>query len=127
MNIHGLRSYAPGLILPEMAGIYKRGVAGKGGLGLYLGDEERSRYGSSKGIFDGRVFTPEEPIKLAKNTTVTPSFSEDVPEQAVESPYRITAAEKRLRDAAETAYLNANAECLNAEIADVLQYQKDLF
>jgi hypothetical protein len=80
-----------------------------------------------KAYYDGRVFTPKEPVRLAKNTTVIISFSEDAPVQAGESPCRITAAEKRLRDEAEVAYLNANAERLNAEMADVLQYQKDLF
>ncbi|MFP3043138.1 hypothetical protein LQZ19_15090 [Treponema primitia] len=83
-----------------------------------------------KAYYDGRVFTPEGPVNLAKNTTVIISFSEG--ERATdlrsgESPYRITAAEKRVRDAAESDYLNTYAERLNAEMVDVLGYQKDLF
>jgi hypothetical protein len=78
-----------------------------------------------KAYYDGQVFTPEGPVKLAKNTRVIISFSEDVQVMEAENPYRITAAAKRLRDAAELAYLNANAERLNAEMADVLQYQRN--
>jgi hypothetical protein len=80
-----------------------------------------------RAYYDGRVFTPKEPVKLERNTMVIISFSEDAPEQAAETSYCITAEEKRLRDADELAYLNTNAERLNAEMADVLQYQKDLF
>ncbi|GHV25958.1 hypothetical protein AGMMS4952_04990 [Spirochaetia bacterium] len=80
-----------------------------------------------KAYYDGRVFTPVESVKLAKNTTVTISFSEDVGERPVENPYRITAEEKRVRDEADAAYINANAERLNAETADVLRYQVDIF
>jgi hypothetical protein len=72
--------------------------------------------GAVMAVYDGRVFVPESPIKLAKNTKLIISFS-------TENPYRITAGEKRLRDAAELEYLNANAESLNAEMNDVLQYQ----
>jgi hypothetical protein len=79
-----------------------------------------------KAYYDGRVFTPEGPVKLAKNTTVIISFSEER-EQGAGNPYRITAVEKRMRDEEEIAYLNANAERLNAEMADVLQYQKEIF
>jgi hypothetical protein len=80
-----------------------------------------------RAYYDGRVFTPEGPIKLAKNKTVIISFSEDAREQVAGNPYRITADEKRKRDAAEIEYLNANADRMNAEMADVLQYQKDIF
>jgi hypothetical protein len=86
-----------------------------------------------KAYYDGQVFTPEEPVKLAKNTRVIISFSEGASEQPGSdtrnggNPYRITAVEKRSRDAADAAYINANADRLNAEMADVLQYQKDLF
>ncbi|GHV43571.1 hypothetical protein AGMMS49546_25570 [Spirochaetia bacterium] len=78
-----------------------------------------------KAYYDGRVFTPEGPVKLAKNTTVILSFQTD--EQAVKNPFRITAEEKRARDAAEIAYLNAHSEELNAEMEDALRYQKDIF
>ncbi|GHU79387.1 hypothetical protein FACS189462_5020 [Spirochaetia bacterium] len=78
-----------------------------------------------RAYYDGRVFTPEEPVKLAKNTTVILSFQADG--RNAENPFRITAEEKRVRDAAESEYLNANAERMNAEMADVLQYQKDIF
>jgi predicted DNA-binding antitoxin AbrB/MazE fold protein len=79
-----------------------------------------------RAYYDGRVFTPEEPVKLAKNRTVIISFSED-DTAIVENPYRITAEEKLKRDAAELEYLNTNAERMNAEMADVLRYQKDIF
>jgi hypothetical protein len=86
-----------------------------------------------KAYYDGRVFTPEEPVKLMKNTSVILSFQKDERRQAgtgvwnAENPFRITAEEKRLRDAAEVAYLNAHSEELNAEMADVLRYQVDIF
>jgi hypothetical protein len=78
-----------------------------------------------KAYYDGRVFTPEGPVKLAKNTTVILTFQADG--QVAKSPFRITAEEKRIRDEADAAHINANAERLNAETADALRYQVDLF
>jgi hypothetical protein len=75
-----------------------------------------------RAYYNGQVFTPEEPVTLAKNTRVIIFFSEDVPEQMEKNSYRITVDEKRTRDAAELEYLNANAERMNAEMVDVLQY-----
>ena len=56
-----------------------------------------------------------------------PVFSKEEEAEITENPYRITAEEKRRRDDADLAYINAHAEQLNAEMFDVLQYQKDIF
>ena len=77
---------------------------------------------------DGRVRVRE----TAETITLTPfegalAFSQDADAEIIVNPYRITAEEKRKRDAADLAYINANAERLNNEMSDVLRYQKDVF
>jgi hypothetical protein len=77
---------------------------------------------------DGKVRVQE----TAETITLTPfegarAFSREANAEITVNPYRITAEEKCKRDAADLAYINANAERLNDEMSDVLQYQKDLF
>ncbi|GHU39856.1 hypothetical protein FACS1894190_05920 [Spirochaetia bacterium] len=76
-------------------------------------------------IYDGRVFIPEEPIRLEKNRRVTLSFNEE-PTQSI-TPFRLTVAQKAEQDRRDMEIINHTAERHNAEAMDTLEYQKDIF
>jgi hypothetical protein len=74
---------------------------------------------------DVEAFRREVPVHPEKNKRVTLSFN-DVSEKTVTSS-RLTVEQKAEQDRREIEWINKNADKLNAEAMDALQYQVDLF
>jgi hypothetical protein len=81
--------------------------------------------GAVMAVYDGRVFVPESPIRLRKNRRVVLSYREE--SLSPTTPFRLTAAQKAEQDRRDMEIINRNAERLNKEALDVLEYQVDLF
>jgi hypothetical protein len=84
----------------------------------------RSQNASVIALYDGQVFIPEAPVRLEKNRRVKLSFREEAKQPA--TSYRITAAQKAEQDKRDLEIINRNADKLNEEAMDALQYQVDL-
>jgi hypothetical protein len=81
--------------------------------------------GAVMAVYDGRVFVPESPIQLRKNRRVILSFNEESLSPA--TPFHLTATQKAEQDRRDTEIINRNADRLNKEALDVLEYQVDIF
>jgi hypothetical protein len=109
-----------------------------------------------KTTFDGRAFVPEKPVRLAKNRTVyitilnkaptVPNKPKTVRAKSVkaapvtapiaeEAPHKrkciyggnLTPEERRIRDEADLAWMNAHADEMNAFMEGVFEDQADVF
>ncbi|GHV84043.1 hypothetical protein AGMMS50212_13830 [Spirochaetia bacterium] len=76
-------------------------------------------------LYDGQVFIPEVPVSLEKNRRVTLSYYDEC--EKIVTPCRLTAAQKAEQDKRDLELINRNADKLNEEALDVLQYQVDFF
>jgi hypothetical protein len=81
--------------------------------------------GAVMAVYDGRVFVPESPIKLRKNTKVIVPFNEG--SLTPTTQFHLTSAQKAEQDRRDMEIINRNADRLNKEALDVLEYQVDLF
>jgi hypothetical protein len=94
-----------------------------------------------KGVYDGNTFLVDQAIPVTEKCEVIITFLDNVSsynqapikkENLVKqlsptTPFHLTAAQKAEQDTRDMEIINRNADRLNKEALDVLEYQMDLF